>query len=130
MALVRRLVHGTRARLTSRLQPSIFVTRTHVRIGDRRIGPNEPCYIIAEAGINHNGDLAIARQLVDAAVDAGVDAIKFQKRKLSEVYQENILAEPRLGEQALQYLVPILVEFELADAEFVGLNHSCEERRI
>jgi sialic acid synthase SpsE len=62
-----------------------YVTRTHVRIGDRRIGPNEPCYIIAEAGINHNGDLAIARQLVDAAVDAGVDAIKFQKRKLSAV---------------------------------------------
>ena len=85
-----------------RLQPSIYVTRTHVRIGDRRIGPNEPCYIIAEAGINHNGDLALARQLVDAAVDAGVDAIKFQKRKLSEVYQESILAEPRLGEQALQ----------------------------
>ena len=130
MALVPRLVHGTRARLTSRLQPSIFVTRTHVRIGDRRIGPNEPCYIIAEAGINHNGDLAIARQLVDAAVDAGVDAIKFQKRKLSEVYQENILAEPRLGEQALQYLVPILVEFELSDEEFVELRHYCASRSI
>ena len=56
-------------------------------IGGRRIGPQEPVYIIAEIGLNHNGDLAIAKRLVDVAVEAGVDAVKFQKRKLRETYQ-------------------------------------------
>jgi N-acetylneuraminate synthase len=106
------------------------MNRTHIRIGDRRIGPNEPCYIIAEAGINHNGDLDLAKKLVDAAANAGADAVKFQKRKLNEVYQESILAEPRLGEQALQYIVPILIEFELSDDEFVELQRYCKTKSI
>ncbi len=57
----------------------------HLNVGSRRIGPNEPCYVIAEIGLNHNGDLAIAKRLVDVAVEAGVDAVKFQKRKLTEI---------------------------------------------
>jgi N-acetylneuraminate synthase len=51
-----------------------------VKLGSRWIGDNHPVYIIAEVGINHNGDLDIAKQLIDAAVDAGCDAVKFQKR--------------------------------------------------
>ena len=51
-----------------------------IKIGDRFIGENEPCYIIAEIGINHNGDIAIAKQLIDVACVAGCDAVKFQKR--------------------------------------------------
>ena len=47
---------------------------------NRAIGPGQPCYIIAEIGINHNGSLDIAKQLIDAAVTAGCDAVKFQKR--------------------------------------------------
>ncbi len=47
-------------------------------IGNRRIGADAPCFVIAEAGVNHNGDVGLARQLVDAAADAGADAIKFQ----------------------------------------------------
>jgi len=51
-----------------------------VKLGKRLVGDGHPVYIIAEIGINHNGDLEIAKQLIDAAVDAGCDAVKFQKR--------------------------------------------------
>ncbi|MBX6331547.1 MAG: N-acetylneuraminate synthase family protein [Gemmatimonadaceae bacterium] len=51
-----------------------------VRIGDRWVGDGEPCYIVAEIGINHNGDVDIARQLIATAQRCGCDAVKFQKR--------------------------------------------------
>ena len=52
-------------------------------------------FIIAEIGINHNGDLKIARQLIDVAKDCGCDAVKFQKRTIDLVYTKDFLAAPR-----------------------------------
>jgi len=49
-----------------------------IPIGNKHIGPGRPCFIIAEAGVNHNGDLSLARRLVEAAAAAGADAVKFQ----------------------------------------------------
>lgn len=105
-------------------------TERALQIGQRRVGPGEPCYVIAEVGINHNGDLAIAKQLVDAAVAAGADAVKFQKRKLRETYREEIIDQPRHGEQGLQYIVPLLIEFELPDEQFRELFEYCRTRGI
>jgi sialic acid synthase SpsE len=51
---------------------------TEITIGGRAIGAGHPCFVIAEAGINHNGDVSLASELVHAAADAGADAIKFQ----------------------------------------------------
>lgn len=51
-----------------------------VTIGTRVVGDGEPCFLIAEIGINHNGDLGIAKKLITAAAVAGCDAVKFQKR--------------------------------------------------
>jgi N-acetylneuraminate synthase len=51
-----------------------------IKLGNRVVGEGHPVYIIAEIGINHNGDLQVAKQMIDAAVHAGVDAVKFQKR--------------------------------------------------
>jgi N-acetylneuraminate synthase len=51
-----------------------------ISLGKRKVGDGHPTYIVSEIGINHNGDLAIAKKLIDAARLAGVDAVKFQKR--------------------------------------------------
>ena len=53
---------------------------TEVKIGDKIVGADRPIYIIGEIGINHNGDLKVAKQLIDVAVLAKCDAVKFQKR--------------------------------------------------
>ena len=66
-----------------------------VRIGDRLVGEGQPCFVIAEIGINHNGDLQLAKRLIDAAKDSGADAVKFQKRTVDVVYTPEELARPR-----------------------------------
>lgn len=52
----------------------------HFNIGETAVGTGQPTYVVAEIGINHNGDMEIAKRLIDAACRAGVDAVKFQKR--------------------------------------------------
>ena len=61
------------------------VSLTTIEIAGRLIGEGQPCYVIAEAGVNHNGDPALAKRLIDIAADAGADAVKFQKRTPSEI---------------------------------------------
>ena len=60
-------------------------------------GIDEPTeiYVIAEVGINHNGDLEIAKRLIREAARVGCDAVKFQKRTINIVYSPELLAEPR-----------------------------------
>jgi N-acetylneuraminate synthase/N,N'-diacetyllegionaminate synthase len=56
-----------------------------IDIDGRKIGSGYPCFIIAEAGVNHNGDMKLARELIDAAVEAGADAVKFQTFRAEQV---------------------------------------------
>jgi N-acetylneuraminate synthase len=64
-------------------------------IGDRVVGEGHPAYIVGEIGINHNGSLDIAKNLIAVAKNAGCDAVKFQKRTVEVVYTEKELATPR-----------------------------------
>ena len=66
-----------------------------VQIGDKWIGDGEPCFFIAEIGINHNGDIELAKQLIAAAKNAGADAVKFQKRTVDVVYSQAELDRQR-----------------------------------
>ena len=68
---------------------------SEVRLGSKLVGPGKPCYVIAEIGINHNGDIDIAKKLINVASGAGCDAVKFQKRTIDVVYSREELAKPR-----------------------------------
>lgn len=71
------------------------MTNRSIAIATHRIGPDYPCFVIAETGINHNGDVETALKLIDAAVDAGCQAVKFQKRTIDLVYTPEELLTPR-----------------------------------
>ena len=69
--------------------------KKRVKVGNKQVGDGEPTFIVAEIGINHNGDINIAKKLIDMAVFAGCDAVKFQKRTIGLVYTPEELARPR-----------------------------------
>ncbi len=72
-----------------------------VSIGGRLVGEGQPVYIIAEIGINHNGDIELAKKLIDKAKEVGCDAVKFQKRTVEVVYTPEELAKPRPVEASI-----------------------------
>lgn len=69
--------------------------KQNIKIGSYLVGDNEPCFVIAEIGINHNGDIETAKKLIDASVEAGAQAVKFQKRTVDVVYSTDELLKPR-----------------------------------
>jgi len=102
----------------------------YIQIGSRRVGPGYPCFIIAEAGVNHNGSVDMALKLVDVAKDAGADTVKFQKRVLANLYPSNLLEDPNSAEWAFQYMLPILQKTQLPDDEFRRIKAYCDQREI
>ncbi len=101
-----------------------------IKIGDRLIGDGHPTYIIAEIGVNHNGFLNLAMKLIDVAVDAGVDAVKFQKRDLDSLYGKKYLDNANAGEKTLNYLLPILQRVELSEKDYDDIVNYCHEKEI
>ncbi len=94
------------------------------------MGDGHPAYIIAEIGINHNGDLEIAKQMIDAAVHAGVDAVKFQKRTpevCTPPEQQKQMRETPWG--YITYLeYRYKVEFD--EAQYREIDRYCREKGI
>lgn len=69
--------------------------KKEIKIGDKLIGDGHPCYLVGEIGINHNGNMDIAKNLITVAKNAGWNAVKFQKRTVEIVYTPEELAKPR-----------------------------------
>lgn len=99
-------------------------------LGDRPIGDGQPTYVIAEIGINHNGDIDIAKALIDVAADTGCDAVKFQKRTpLLCVPAEQRLLERDTPWGRITYLdYRYRVEFDKDD--YVEIAEHCDRRGI
>jgi N-acetylneuraminate synthase len=100
-----------------------------VCIGDRQIGAGEPCFIISEAGVNHNGDVGIACKLIDAAAEAGADAVKFQIFRAEKLVAMNA---PKAGYQkqttdVSESQFEMLRRLELSPEEHVQLSRYCDQ---
>jgi N-acetylneuraminate synthase len=103
--------------------------RKKVRIGDLLVGDGEPCMIIAEIGINHNGSLEIAWRLIDEAVDAGCNAVKFQKRTVEVVYSPDELARPRESPFGTTN-GDLKRALEFGQREYEGIDRYCKAKKI
>ncbi len=103
---------------------------SEVKIGEVLIGHGHPCYVIAEIGINHNGDIEIAKKLIDVAKDAGCDAVKFQKRtpdKCVPIAQRNQMRETPWG--YISYM-EYREKVELDEFEYREIDKHCREKDI
>tara|TARA_B110001454_G_scaffold216835_1_gene240837 strand:- start:1295 stop:2371 length:1077 start_codon:yes stop_codon:yes gene_type:complete len=104
--------------------------QNEISIENKIIGNNQPCYIIAEIGVNHNGNLILAKKLIDAAIDAGVDAVKFQKRNLISLYRKESLENPNIESQGFEILLAELKEVELSKEDYFNIVNYCKEKKI
>jgi len=100
------------------------------RIGNRQVGETNPCFVIAEIGNNHNGSLAAAFELIDAAVDAGADCCKFQMRQMEHLYHA---PENRAGQGenlGAEYVLDLLARFQLSNDELFKAFDYCNRKGV
>ena len=103
-----------------------------IKVGDRGIGKEESCFIIAEAGVNHNGDINLAKKLIDVAKDAGADAVKFQTFKAENVVTTNAekaeYQKVTTGMEESQY--DMIKKLELTKYDFEELANHAKKKNI
>lgn len=102
-----------------------------IKIGNKTIGEDEPCFIIAEAGVNHNGKIQLAKKLIDVAVEAGCDAIKFQTFNTEEVVTlESPKAEYQQKKTGNGRQYEMIKKLELSEKDFRELAEYIDQKGI
>lgn len=103
------------------------MTNRHIQLADRRVGDDQPTYIVGEIGINHNGDIDVAKKLIERAHWAGADAVKFQKRTPEICVPKD--QQSKMRETPWGYITYLdyryKVEFE--EAEYREIDRYCKE---
>lgn len=114
------------------LESPIPLHMNSISIADRKIGLGHPVFIIAEAGVNHNGELRLAYQLIDAAAEAGVDAVKFQTFKAEKLVTKSAkMADYQVtntGKEESQF--EMLRKLELDYEAHAELKHYAESKGL
>lgn len=113
-----------------RLMAVALPGRRDLSIGDRLIGPGHPVFVIAEIGNNHNGDVELARQLIDIAVDAGADCAKFQMRDMASLYSSGGSPDNASQDLGAQYTLDLLSRFNLPPEALFALFDYCRARGL
>ena len=109
----------------------MIVMKEIVNRNDRikKHGQGDSVFITAEIGINHNGDINLAKQLIDAAIKAGCDAVKFQKRDVEKVYPKSVLNSPRESPWGTTTREQKL-GLEFSESEYKIIDRYCKKKRI
>ena len=100
-----------------------------IKIANKVVGDGHPCYVIAEIGINHNGDIEIAKKLIDTAKAAGCNAVKFQKRTIDVVYTAKELETPRESPFGTKN-ADLKYGLEFEKEEYLEIDSFCRENQI
>jgi len=101
-----------------------------IRISDKTIGDGSPVFITAEIGINHNGDIDLAKKLIDVAIIAGCDAVKFQKRNPAEAVPEEYKSVKRETPWGIMTYLEYRKKLEFGREEYNEINGYCREKNI
>jgi len=103
-----------------------------IQINNKTIGKDSPCFIIAEAGVNHNGKISNAKKLIDIARNAGADAVKFQTFTSENVVTPNTKSAEyqvkNIGKTVTQ--LEMIKAFELGYNDFIKLKEYCDKKEI
>ena len=102
---------------------------SEIKIGNALVGDGHPCYVVAEIGINHNGDIDIARRLIEAAALAKCNAVKFQKRTIEVVYSAEELARPRESPFGITN-ADLKYGLEFGEEQYKLIEQHCREHNI
>ena len=104
--------------------------KVEVTIDGVVLDESSPAFIIAEIGNNHNGSLALAKQLIDLAVEAGADCAKFQMRSMASLYRNEGDANDVSADLGAQYTLDILARFQLPEDQLIEAFDHCKARGI
>jgi len=101
-----------------------------MKLGGRAVGPGNQVYIVAEVGINHNGDIELAKRLIDAAIEAGVNAVKFQKRTPELCVPDDQKEKKRETPWGYITYLDYRHRVEFGKEEYSEIDRYCKEKEI